>query len=179
MGHLLHERIFNLIVGSFKDYTNLKIIKDPACLVDNDRQHIPLFQTQLKSRDTHYCCVDMLILQKGKIRLIIEIEETNIKPTQVCGKFLTSALSKFYIHKKDCGIIKMADSVAFIQVLDSSKLKVRSVKKNQFTNLEHSIQNIIPLKDSRINKYKLFVGKHDESFQGMIDFIKDEIKNHE
>lgn len=177
MKHPLHEKIGNLVYASLQDYADLKIVKDPACCRDDgtERQHIPFFRTDQKSRHTRYCCVDMLILQKGKIRGIIEIEEADIKPTQVCGKFLTSALSNFYIHEKDGGILGMAESVFFLQVLDSKKLKVGSVKRKQFISLEKAIQEIVPLKDSRINHYKLFTGSQDDSFDDMIDFIKKEV----
>lgn len=93
----------------------------------------------------------------------------------VSGKFLTSALSKFYIHEKDNGIVEIADSVFFLQILDSKKLKVGSVKQKQFLSLDESIQEIIPLKGSRINRYRLFTGKQDENFHDMIDFIKTEV----
>ena len=177
MNHPLHEKIGDLFKGSFKDYQDLKIVKDPACCRgdETDRQHIPLFRSDKKSRHTRYCCVDMLILQKGKIRVIIEIEEADIKPTQVCGKFLTAALSNYYIHEKDGGKVEMANSVFFIQVLDSSKLKDRSAKLEQFRNLGESIQGIIPLKDSKINHYKLFTGKQDDQFDDLITFIKAEL----
>ncbi len=116
-----------------------------------------------------------LDLQKGKIRGIIEIEEADIKPTQVCGKFLTAALSNYYIHKKDGGKVEMANSVFFIQILDSSKLKDRSAKPEQFRNLGESIQGIIPLKDSRSNHYKRFTGKQDDQFDDLITFITTEL----
>ncbi|MBN1663634.1 MAG: hypothetical protein JW943_08540 [Deltaproteobacteria bacterium] len=85
MNHPLHEKIGNLIDLAFKDYPDLKIVKDPACCRTDEMylQQIPLFRTDKKSRHTRYCCVDILILKKGKIRGIIEIEEANIKPTQV------------------------------------------------------------------------------------------------
>ncbi len=173
MSHPLHEKIADLIEKALKDFPDLKIIKDPACCSEKqNKQHIPLFRSDKKTRETRYCCVDLLILQGDKVRIIVEIEESNIKPTQVLGKFLTAALSNYYIHEKDGDPKEMADSVAFIQVLDSSKLKYGSVKLEQFRNLEKSIQQIIPLKDSRINCYKLFTGN---SFDDMIDFIKTEV----
>jgi len=179
MKHPLHEKIGNLIEARFRDYPDLKIVKDPACCRDNetDLQQIPLFRTDKKSRHTRYCCVDMLILQKGKIRGIIEIEEADIKPTQVCGKFLTSALSNFYIHEKDGGIVGMADSVFFLQVLDSKTLKVGSVKRKQFISLEKAIKEIVPLKDSRIKQYKLFSGNQADNFEDLIIFIADELRS--
>ncbi len=177
MKHPLHEKIGSLIDTSFQDYPNLKIVKDPACCRDEetDLQQIPLFRTDKKSRHARYCCVDMLILQKGNIRGIIEIEEADIKPTQVCGKFLTSVLSNFYIHEKDGGIVGMAEAVFFLQVLDSRKLKEGSVKRKQFASLEKAIQEVVPLKGSRIAHYKLFTGDQDDSFEDLIDFIKKEV----
>ncbi len=72
----------------------------------------------------------MLILRNDKVKGIIEIEESNVKPTQICGKFLTSTLSKYYIHESDGNrVVEMVDSVNFIQVVDTSKL--RRVKNSQ------------------------------------------------
>jgi hypothetical protein len=100
MSHLLHTQIGKLIEEALKDIKGLKIVKDPACCREGETalQQIPLFCKNLKNRKTRYCCVDLLILQDNKIRVIVEIEESDIKPTQVCGKFLTSALSTYYIH---------------------------------------------------------------------------------
>jgi hypothetical protein len=177
MNHHLHERIGKLLGDALKDSAQaLKIIKDPACCADSiDKQHIPLFLSEDKSRATRFCCVDLLILQDDKIRIIVEIEESDIKPTQVCGKFIASALSNYYIHKKEGKPKEMAESVAFIQVLDSSKLKDRTAKLGQFRLLEESIQQVLPLKGRRFNRYKLFAGKSDDSFAEMIKFIKDEL----
>jgi hypothetical protein len=69
----------------------------------------------------------------------------------------------------------MADSVFFVQVLDSKKLKEGSVKRKQFLSLEEDIKKIFPLKGSRITHYKLFTGTVDDGFADMIDFIKTEL----
>jgi len=177
MKHPLHEKIGSLIDTILQGHPDIKIVKDPACCPceETDLQQIPLFRTKQKSLYTRYCCVDMLILKKGKIRGIVEIEEANIKPTQICGKFLTSVLSNFYIHEKDGGIVAMADSVFFLQVLDSKKLKEGSVKRRQFESLEEAIRKILPLKDSGVNEYRIFVGNQGDSFDGMIDFLKKEM----
>ena len=109
----------------------------------------------------------MLILKNDKIKVIVEIEEANIKPTQICGKFLASALSLYFIHrrKKDKPI-GMDDSVFFIQIVDTSKLKKDMTSKiQQFKYIEESIQKILPIKNSRIDKYKLFA--FDGSFPNL------------
>jgi len=61
-------------------------------------------------------------LKDGKVKVIIETEESDIKPVQICGKLLVSALSKYFIHER-YGVVEMDDSVLFLQMLDSSKLK--------------------------------------------------------
>lgn len=48
----------------------------------------------------------------------------------------------------------MSDSVLFIQILDSTKLKKGSAKFEQFKQLEKSIQEVIPLKRSTLNMYR-------------------------
>jgi len=53
---------------------------------------------KLQIKQNKFCNVDMLILKGGKIRAIMEIEESDIKPVQICRKFLVSALSKYFIH---------------------------------------------------------------------------------
>lgn len=179
MLHPLHENIGEYIDSNI--FSNCKIIKDSVC---GGQQNVPLFCSTNKSNKTEYCNVDLLILKDNKIRVIIEIEEANIKPTQICGKYLTSALSSYFIHKsEDKKPINMDESVLFIQILDTSKLKKDKTSKiEQWKNIEKSIQNIIPVKGSRINNYKLFWGdisdfkKNEEKRNELISCIKGALK---
>lgn len=174
MDHPLHKVIGDMIQDS--EFRNCSIIKDSAC---GGKQNIPLFCSTEKSNQTEYCNVDLLILKENKIRVIIEIEEANIKPTQLCGKFLSSALSSYFIHKTQNYIpIGMDDSVAFIQILDTSKLKEDETSKiEQWKNIEKSIQNIVPVNSSRINNYRLFFGnpsnfREENKRKELIDYIR-------
>lgn len=153
--HPLHVAVGNLFADSIS--SDCQLIRDDAC---GGIQHIPLFVSENKSRKTEYCDVDLLVLKKGKIRIIVEIEESIIRPTQICGKFLTSALARYYIHETmNNELVGMHDSVTFIQILDSSKLKADKTSKfKQWKNLEHSINNIIPVKESNITDYRLYYG---------------------
>ncbi|TET08350.1 hypothetical protein E3J84_06305 [Candidatus Aerophobetes bacterium] len=116
--------------------------------------------------------------------MIIEIEETDITPTQICGKFLTSALSSYFIHECKNNIpVGMGDSVSFIQILNTSRLKEGTVKPEQWINLEKSIMNILPIKGSKIRKYKLLYGNVSD-FKGgnankcadLITYLKEALK---
>ena len=113
--HPLHKYIGNLVDSEISGLRDVEVIKDDAC---GGTQHIPLFCNDIKSNATKYCNVDLLILKNKKVKVIVEIEEANIKPTQICGKFLTSALSAFYIHESENNEpIGMDDSVLFVQFL--------------------------------------------------------------
>ncbi len=150
--HFKIAKIINKIIEK-NNFPDCEIILDKAC---HGTQNIPLFCSDVKSNPTEYCNVDILILKKGKIKVLIEIEVSKIIPTQICGKFLTSALSISYIHKKKANnVIEMDDSVFFIQIVDIENLKTNSRKFKQFENLKNSINAIIPLKNSKIKEYFL------------------------
>lgn len=168
MRHPLHHAIGEIIAN--RGFPDRQVFRDPAC---GGAQHIPLFISASKSRRTQYCNVDLLILQRNLVRVVIEIEETDIKPTQVCGKFLTSALSSHFIHEVQGNTpIGMGSSVVFIQIVDASKLKDRTAKLLQFENLEKSIQGILPLRGSRIDKYRLFVWNPAEAEAREAELLK-------
>lgn len=148
----MHETIGDLFEDALPP--NYSLIRDKAC---GGKQRIPLFYTSKKSRETEYCNVDLLILKENKISIIVEIEESNVKPTQICGKFLTSAIASYYIHdSKRNKPVEMDESVTFIQIVDTSKLmKDKTSKFKQWKAIENSINKIIPLKDSKITMYRL------------------------
>lgn len=157
MEHLLHKKIGNVLKKV--DYGACELVLDPACGGD---QNIPLFVEKSKSNQTQYCNVDALILNNGHARGIIEIEESNIKPTQICGKFLTSALADFYQHERHDDKPIPICAAYFLQIVDTSELIAdKTSKLAQFENIEHSIKSSLPLKDrnSRIISYKLITTK--------------------
>ena len=172
--HPLHKLIGDMIRES--EFPNYTIIRDRAC---GGNQNIPLFCSPVKSNQTEYCNVDLLILKYNKIRVIIEIEETDITPSQICGKFLTSALSSYFIHSTRNDVpIGMGDSVSFIQILNTSELKGdKTAKFNQWKNIQDSIKEIVPIKNSKIDDYKLFFGDtssftEEDKRKEIIDYIR-------
>lgn len=163
INHPLHKTIGKLIDQTFSE--KCKIIKDPACeTTKGELQNVPLFCSEEKSNKTELCNVDILMLENNAIKVIIEIEEANVKPTQICGKYLTSALSHFFIHKSH-GIIPMDSNVLFVQILDDSKLEDISSKPKQWENIEKEICRILPVHNSPIKMYKI-IGGNKETFQG-------------
>lgn len=160
--HPLHAAIGDLFENNLPP--DCQLIKDEACCGED---HIPLFVSRNKSREAQYCNVDLLVLKQGKIRVIVEIDN-DTRPTQICGKFLTSALARYYIHKTmNNEPVGIHDSALFIQILDSSNLKKDKTKKfAQGEKLELSINQILPVKGSKIAEYKLYYGDISDFMAG-------------
>lgn len=153
--HPLHKRIGDLL----DNISGCEVIKDSACRNPSEKGGaVPLFFSKNKSHENKYCNVDLLLLKNNAVKVIIEIEESDIPPIKICGKFLASALSQYYIHESHSNKLISMDhnSVLFVQVIDQSKLKEKTKKINQFKNIEKSIKNILPIKGSKITDYKLF-----------------------
>jgi len=132
--HPLHKAVGKLL-KEFAEKNNLEARLDPACDAKS-KQNIPLFCGP-KAMVTRLCCVDAMLLQKDKVTVIIEIEVSNIKPTQICGKYLTTALSNEYNHdEKSIKIEK--NSIDFIQILDTSS----PYKEEQFKNIKEAMEKI-------------------------------------
>lgn len=141
--HPLHQaigRVLDLCRSSLpaEEQAACVLIKDPACLSGTTPhyvrvpQNIPLFCSEEKGNDTEYCNVDALILLADKIKVIVEIEESALGPTQIFGKFLSSAAARCYIHDADGGNpVYKDDDVLFVQIMDTSSLKPRSSKRDQ------------------------------------------------
>lgn len=110
-------------IGAIFDnhYKNCEVIKDRAC---GGKQNIPLFCSDSKSNETEFANVDMLLIRNGKVKIIIEIDEANRKPSHVIGKFFCAALTRNYIHRTAKGEkIPMDDEVLFMQTISTKKLK--------------------------------------------------------
>ena len=172
-GNILHKKVGKIFLGLISEYTNLKLIQDPACQEKPGvKQRIPLFCNIEKGRENEFCNVDMLVLKNNKIKIIVEIEESNVKPTQVCGKFLTSALAKYLIHRTvSKKPVEKDENVMFIQILDTSKLKERTKKIAQWKQLEAQINGFLPLGDSRINNYKILTSDELSELGHLIEEI--------
>lgn len=74
--HAIHKAIGQTLCELVSPYSNLTLLLDPVC---GGRERMPLFYSKIKSRAHEFCNVDSMILRNGKIKLIIEIEETNVK----------------------------------------------------------------------------------------------------
>jgi hypothetical protein len=104
------------------------------------------------------------VIKAGKVRFLLEIEESGLIPTKVCGKFLTSALSTHFIHDVlNNTATPMDNRVTFIQVMDAKSLQPDTKKIDQGQALEQSIRSILPFRG--IEVYRLFFFRGVQEFQ--------------
>jgi hypothetical protein len=157
MPHPLHEAIGDFIRQMALPNACVLALA-PEC---GGPRNIPLFCSVQKSNHTEFCNADVLIAKNGKVGLIIEIEESGLLPTKICGKFLTSALSTHFTHDSPTAI---HEEVVFIQILNSEKLKDRTAKIRQGLELERAIRSALAFPWTKIKQYHLFF------FKGVADF---------
>jgi hypothetical protein len=188
MASPLHKKIGD-VLKNMEKVLGMDVILDKECGIGkiNKKQQIPLFIKKPKGNGTEICNVDAMIIKDNKIRIIIEIEESDNKPTQICGKYLTSNLAEFYAHDtlgkgKEINIDK--SSVLFIQIIDTKSLKKGSNKPIQFDHIEIAINNLIYTAETAkidhgcIKNYKLIkIDGNNLSQDILFDEFKNIIKN--
>lgn len=153
MDHSLHKDVADELERHLGGRGEL--IRDPAC---DGGQHLPLFVGPDRGRDTQMCNVDLLVLSGGRVKVIVEIEESGFLPTKICGKLLQAALATHFIHDAQGGKpLPYDDDVLFIEVVDGAKcLKPGSRKKEQGELIASEIQKLLPLRRPGITEYRLF-----------------------
>ena len=155
--HPLHEEIGRILLSKMDKYnqnnpnTKMRVLLDPDCHPEQNknRHRLPLFINEEKLNKTELCNVDAIIKVGKKIKILIEIEESENNPTHIFGKFFTSNLAKMYIYDTD--IIDLPNSsVFFIQVIDTKNLPPKTSKNDKFCIIQDAINNLI----STANKTK-------------------------
>ena len=165
--HPLHKLIGDIVRGL--DAPNTKVILDKAC---GGEQKVQLFCTDAKSYKSCLCHVDAAIPFNDQVKVIIEIEESDIRPVHLCGKVLVSALATHFIHRNKP--YRMADTVFFVQVIDTSGKPDSASKLPQCRYLEPSIQNLLRASNAPL-RYDIFYGGVNQ-FQCGAD--QQELMNH-
>ncbi len=106
--------------------------------------------------------------------MIVEIEETGIIPTKICGKFLTSAFSKYFIHKTVAPNPLVVDKCLFIQILNDEGLKDDTRKKEQGKIIMRKINDLGD--KGSVSEYCLFwYSCIEENESQLIDKIKEHL----
>jgi hypothetical protein len=170
--HPLHRKVGNLMC-QWCDPSRL--VLDPACSAHG--HNAPIFLVPEKSRAAEICNVDALLLCGDYVRLIIEVEETDIKPTNICGKFLTSALGMCYIHRTH-GIRQYhLRDATFVQILSSAGLHgARSKKRRQAQLIAKAITDLCNHGVLPITQYAQFWDLHSTADVERLKAVVDDVQ---
>ena len=165
--HPLHKLIAKIILETELPGAHPVLGKD--CGGD---QQIQLFCNGQAARATRFCSVDAAVLKDGEVKIIIEIEESDIRPTALCGKVFVSAHASHFIHRGKS--YPIAAHASFMQVIDTRKLSPRSSKLTQCSHLTELIRNTLSANDRHM-EYDIFYGDVAE-FEQMEP--RQELQNH-
>jgi hypothetical protein len=118
------------------------------------------------------CCVDSLVLRDGRVRAIIEIEESGFLPTKICGKVLQAMLATHYIAESPPVNVPYGSEVLFVQVLDGSKsLKTGSKKRPQAVGIEREIRKLLPRGVTEYQLHFASMAHEDEGLKGLRESV--------
>ena len=151
---------FHQVIGDLMDglrFPGCRVLRAPEC---GGEHNLPLFYSEHKSNATEFCDVDILVLKSGRIRVIVEIEEVELVPGKLFGKFAVPAVCWGYIYGPSGENAPMDDRVVFVQVVNAADMKPNASKPEQWRLVEKAIRELIPLKGkgARIAGYSLYAG---------------------
>jgi hypothetical protein len=165
--HPLHIKVAEVIV-SITEKHGLKVLLDEACIDRKSSkilQHLPFFLSDEAHNDTEVTNVDILVLKGDDVRLICEIEESDISPIRTFGKVFSAASSTFY-KLKNGKTKKVGNDGIFIQILSSKKLKKEKTSKPyQGKNIETAVNEKLSKCNFWIKKYHLTYLNEDDFFE--------------
>lgn len=165
--HDLHQAVAKAIDILSAPIDNLEVYFDEACEIDNKpKMRLPFFLTEEAHNDTEITNVDLMILKGEKVKLVCEIEESDITPTRTYWKIFSAATAKM-CKLKDNTRYELNDNGVFIQVLSSKKLNKENSKKiSQGINIEMAINDFLKSQCSWIKEYYLIYGEVNDFSKG-------------
>jgi hypothetical protein len=135
------------------------------------KKHLSFFLSEKGDRATNITNVDLMILKDGKVKLICEIEESDIKPIRTYGKIFTVATASM-CKLKDNTQYNLDENGVFIQILSSKGLKDSSKKIEQGEKIEKAINSLLQNSSSWLKKYYLIYSVKDRFEEGSQGFIE-------
>jgi hypothetical protein len=124
------------------------------------KERVTFYYADPPSNEPSYVWVDASIAVRNEIKIVVEIEQSNITPVQFCGKVLATAASKYYAGRR--GRYLLADSLLFIQIFLKKQTNENWSKRQRCLHLQNSIRELLPSDRTRITRYCFHWGTADE-----------------
>jgi hypothetical protein len=149
------------------EYPDMEVLLDSAC--GGDGKQIRLYGDELAGRNSCLAYVDAALVVRGEIKVVIEIEYSNVRPLYLCSKAFATALSNY--HSRRRVRIPLADKMMFVQVLQyheeqpynwpearGKRKAKRTFKLPQYVYLEREINRLLHDTKSRVRRYVFHYG---------------------
>jgi hypothetical protein len=151
----LHIAIGNILRST--KLPNTDVLLDSAC---GGNEHIRFYGKEPPGRNTCMVWVDAAIILNGKIKIVVEIEESNIRPLHLCGKVLATAVSQYYSGQH--GHVPLSSSLMFIQVFIKQSEREDWSKLDQCRYLAAEFEKLFAKSESRVACYSPHFGTVEE-----------------
>jgi hypothetical protein len=155
--HPLHEAVGDILRSVEIERPELRMLLDNAC--GGKGQQIRLFGDEPVGNSSCLAWVDAAIVFNDEIKVVIEIEETNVRPLYLCGKVFATALCNY--SSRNGTRTPLAASMLFIQVIKEPERKVGAkprAKVLQCEYLQKTINEIFRKLENRIHLYSFHHG---------------------
>jgi hypothetical protein len=142
--------------------SGVQVLLDSAC--GGTRGAIEFYWDGPPCPSTRLVQPDAILIRGGEIRVVVEIEYSDLRPLYLCGKILATAISRYARYDKR--LFPISDSLLFLQVFIKLTEDEEWSKFQQFRYLEAAItQGLQKCRDGQL-KYSLHYGTTDEFLLG-------------
>jgi hypothetical protein len=150
--HPLHQIIGDALTVKFGDQLDTVVLLDRAC---GGIEHVQLFCSEPLTCASRLCKVDAAIAHCGEVKVVIEIEESNITPVQLGGKVFAPSLCR--LCKGRSGVFPVGADLLFVQIIDVERLPGNSTKLDQCRMLLQIVPSGLSTTERRL-RYAIHYG---------------------
>ena len=151
----LHTAVGDFLRNSA--FPGAEILLDQAC---GGPGQIRLYGDDVQGEARCMTYADAAILFAGEVKVIIEMDYSNVRPNAICGKLLSTAISAYY--KSGPQRVPFSDSMLFVQVIQHATGDSQTHKVQQCRYLESEINRLLKAARSRIACYSIHYGKPED-----------------
>ena len=171
--HPLHQIVGEALTTKLGNQPDTVVLLDRAC---GGTENVQLFCSEPLTFASRLCKVDAAIAHCGEVKVVIEIEESNIAPVQLGGKVFAPSLCR--VCKGRSGVFPVGADLLFVQIIDVAKLPGNSAKLDQCRKLLQIVPSGLSNAERRL-RYAIHYGTV-EMFQKIADQLEllDDITEH-
>jgi hypothetical protein len=124
------------VLRSIDERPGIRVLLDGGACGGNGGQ-IRFYGEKPPGHHTYLAAVDAALVQNGEIRVVVEIEHSDIRPLYLCGKVLATAISQYGKYGDE--LLPISEKLLFLQVFAKRVEDEEWSKLSQCRYLENQI----------------------------------------